>query len=261
MQSAIDYCIDQVREYDRDHFICSLFVPKKFRHNYLVLYTFNIEVNNIIYNTNEAIVAFIRLKWWHEKIDTIYQNNLVTDNHNIVIALQYVIKSANIPLSLFKDYLNGYEQMVGYTSYRNVEELEKIAVQTTVNLMKIIIIATTTIEHGDQIAYHCGIAWHLMNNLRNAKYFQNKTLLLSNKLHQKLIVEKAESHIVTTVQLAKSLKAIHIKLQAVLAGFYLKNMRKKKFNILNGEIWSMSPIMQFKLLLHFFKVKFCKNLF
>lgn len=238
MQSVIS---DYVRRRDRDHFICSLFIAQPVRRYYLALYAFNIEINNIIYDCNEVMTALVRLEWWREKITMIYHNKIVNDN-KILSELANVIYSAAIPKFLINEYLNGYERIIHQTSYKSTLDLEKIAVKTTVNLMKMLFITTTKDYSNDLLAYHCGVAWHLMNSIRNG------TIENSNRDMVTSVVERAEYHINQVKILNKTApkKIIKITLQARLAELYLKRFRSKKFS---GRI---GPVMQIRMLLHYF---------
>ena len=226
MQSTIS---DYVRQYDRDHFICSLFIPKSVRQSYLAIYALNIAINNIIYGCNEAMVALVRLQWWHERISIAYNDKVVFDNQMISEGV------------LISNYFNGYEQMIGKISDENVHDMEKIAEQTTVNLIKMLFTVAKKDYQNNQLAYHCGSAWHLMNNLRNAHVKQFSKI--------RSIIARIEYHIAQVDNLIKTApKAItKITLQVKLVALYLKRIRKMGFENFSKEI---SPIMQIKMLFY-----------
>lgn len=246
MQSIIS---GYVRQHDRDHFICSLFVSRSVRRNYLALYAFNIEINNIIYDCSETMTALVRLQWWRERISMIYCNKIVNDNQ-VILELANVIYSAAIPEFLINDYLDGYEQMVYQPLYRNTPNLEKIAAQTTVTLIKILFTATIQNYSNDQLAYHCGVAWHLMNSLRNTatERLDEETMVS--------IIERAEYHINQVKKLIKTApkEIVKITLQTRLAGLYLKRIRNKKSDVISEKIGMISPIMQINMLFYYFSI-------
>lgn len=240
---------DYVRQYDRDHFICSLFVSKSLRTSYLTLYALNIEVNNIVYNFREAITALVRLRWWREKINSIYHNKIVNDNQ-IISELKSIIHFSSIPESLFNDYFDGYEQMICHTSYKSSFELEKIAAETTVNLIKILFAISVKNYCNDELAYHCGVSWHLINNLRNIKKIPIKNLSKETIVS---IFERAKYHISQVEKFIKTVpkRIISIVLQVKLAKLYLKRIFNKNFDITNKEIFYISPTMQIKMLFYY----------
>ncbi len=280
MHNTVDsYCVDYVRQNDRDHFILALFINGNVRYYFLVLSAFNIEINNILYNSTEAMTALIRIKWWREKIEMIYGNKLVNTD-KITRELEVVIKSTNIPQTLFHEYLDGYEEAVYKNHYLNIEELEENAARTTVNFMKMIYAVTNTkncSDDFDQIIYHSGVAWGLMNNLRNEKYLSSKgKTLLPTELLEKagikkhnilsfrssLALKEIVECMVKTIQnhidqinkllaLTKNIpkEVISIILTSTLAELYLKRIKSRKFDIISKEVGIISPIMQLKLLL------------
>lgn len=279
--STIDsYCVDYVRRNDRDRFICALFSKGDIRYYFLVLSAFNIEISNILYSNTETMSALVRIKWWRERIEMIYSNKL-TNADKITKELEVVIKSTNIPEILFHEYLDGYEEAVCKDEYLNTEELEDNAVKTTVNLMKMIL-ATAGIKDCDddinKIIYHSGVAWSLMNNLRNEKYLNSKgkTLLpkellknagienvlsFKNNLALKgvveYMVEVTQNHIDKIKTLVRNIpkEIISIALVSILAEFYLKRIRKRKFDITSKEVGTISPTMQIKLLFYYIRLK------
>lgn len=277
--SFIDsYCVDYVRQNDRDHFICALFSKGNIRYYFLVLSAFNIEISNILYNSAEVMTALVRIRWWREKIEMVYSSKLANAD-KIAKELEVVIKSTSIPEVLFHEYLSGYEEAVCRDEYLNAEELKDNAVKTTVNLMKMIFATADIKDCNDdlkQIIYHSGVAWGLMNNLRNEKYLNSKSRTLlpkellrnagiesvfsfKNNLALKGVVEHitkvTQSHIEQVKKLIKSVpkEAISIALMPVLAEFYLKRICRRKFDIINKEVGTISPIMQMKLLLYYMK--------
>ncbi|VVC42828.1 Squalene/phytoene synthase,Isoprenoid synthase domain [Cinara cedri] len=193
------------------------------------------------------MTALVRLQWWREIISIIYRNKAVNDNP-IILELANVIYSCTIPEFLINDYLDGYEQMVYQPFYRNTPNLEKIAAQTTVTLIKMLFTIIIQNYSNDQLAYHCGVAWHLMNILRGTATEQlDEETMVS-------IVERTEYHINQVKKLIKTVpkEIVKITLQTRLAGLYLKRIRNKKSDFTNGKIGVISPIMQIKMLFYYF---------
>lgn len=62
---------EQVRLYDRDRFLCSLFTADDKRENLWALYAFNIELAKIPDVTTESATAALRRQWWLEAIQTL----------------------------------------------------------------------------------------------------------------------------------------------------------------------------------------------
>ncbi len=63
-----DYCLDLVREFDKDRFLASLFAPRQYRAGLMALYAFDIEISRAADRLREPIAGEIRLQWWHDVV-------------------------------------------------------------------------------------------------------------------------------------------------------------------------------------------------
>jgi len=66
MQDAFAYCVELVRNADRDRFVASLFAPAQHRDALFALYAFAIEIERVREVAREALPGEIRLQWWSE---------------------------------------------------------------------------------------------------------------------------------------------------------------------------------------------------
>jgi phytoene synthase len=62
-----------VRQYDRDRYLSALFAPEDKRPHLLALYAFNVEISRIAALVSEPHLAEIRLQWWLDTLDAIYE--------------------------------------------------------------------------------------------------------------------------------------------------------------------------------------------
>ncbi len=62
-----------VRQYDRDRYLSALFAPESKRPHLLSLYAFNVEISRIAGLVSEPHLAEIRLQWWLDTLDAIYE--------------------------------------------------------------------------------------------------------------------------------------------------------------------------------------------
>ena len=79
------YTAKQVKANDYDRFLVTLFAPATSREDLFALYAFNHEVAKIREAVSEPMLGEIRLQWWRESIDGIYQGN--PRNHEVVFPL------------------------------------------------------------------------------------------------------------------------------------------------------------------------------
>jgi len=93
------YCHDLVRAGDRDRYLSSLFAPDYLRPQLLAIYAFNIELARIRETVSEAMLGEIRLKWWHDAIESLYAGTAT--GHPVIEALAPAIGEADLPKHAF----------------------------------------------------------------------------------------------------------------------------------------------------------------
>jgi phytoene synthase len=96
---SADYCHDLVRAGDRDRYLSSLFAPDSLRPRLLALYAFNIEIARVRETVSEAMLGEIRLKWWHDAIESLYAGT--ETGHPVIAALAPAIAEAGLPKHAF----------------------------------------------------------------------------------------------------------------------------------------------------------------
>ena len=84
-----------VRQHDQDHYLASLFAPEDKRPHLLALYAFSVEISRIASLVHEPQLGEIRLQWWLDTLDGIYDG--VIQAHPVARALGAAIKVGDIP--------------------------------------------------------------------------------------------------------------------------------------------------------------------
>lgn len=98
-RSDIPFCQAEVQKFDRDRYLTVLFAPSDRRPDLFALYAFNHEVAKVSAVVSEPMLGQIRLQWWREAIEEIYEGR--PRNHQIVDALAAAIDRHNLPRELF----------------------------------------------------------------------------------------------------------------------------------------------------------------
>jgi phytoene synthase len=96
---STDYCHDLVRAGDKDRYLSSLFAPDHLRPGLLALYAFNIEIARIRETVSEAMLGEIKLKWWHDAIESLYSGTVT--GHPVIKALAPAVSVAGLPKHAF----------------------------------------------------------------------------------------------------------------------------------------------------------------
>ncbi len=73
-QDTIKHVLDLVRKYEYDRYLLTLFTGQKTAQKIWVILALCSELRRIEEITSEPITALIRLTWWRESIEEIYQN-------------------------------------------------------------------------------------------------------------------------------------------------------------------------------------------
>jgi phytoene/squalene synthetase len=85
LDSDIDYCLQQIRRFDRDRMLTVLAAPAAVGADLAVLAAFNLELALVHDSVSEPMLGQIRFQWWREAIDSIYAGT--PRRHAVVVAL------------------------------------------------------------------------------------------------------------------------------------------------------------------------------
>ena len=106
MSSEDDYCFNLVRQVDRNRYLASLFAPEDKRADVLALYAFNAEITRVRDSVTEPHLGEIRLQWWQDTLDAIYQGD--AQQHPVAIALARAIAGADLPKSALRNLVTAH---------------------------------------------------------------------------------------------------------------------------------------------------------
>lgn len=90
-----------VRANDRDRFLTALFAPAERRESLYEIYAFNYELAKIREIVSEPMLGRIRLQWWRESIDAIYDGRPVR-RHEVVEPLAATIRASGLSRAHFE---------------------------------------------------------------------------------------------------------------------------------------------------------------
>jgi len=71
-ESGIEYCLAQIRRYDRDRYLTVVAAPEPAAADLAVLYAFNLEIALVRDSVTEPMLGRIRLQWWREALAEVY---------------------------------------------------------------------------------------------------------------------------------------------------------------------------------------------
>ena len=108
IDAAAAYCIEQVRSFDKERFLCTLFAPAETRAALAALYALDLELARIRSRTREPLVGFMRVQWWRDAIEAIYAGR--GPDHPVASALTTAIGRYNLPHEAFAPLLAARER-------------------------------------------------------------------------------------------------------------------------------------------------------
>ena len=169
MSELETYVAKQVKSYDYDRFLITLFSPASAREHLFALYAFNHEVAKIREAVSESMLGEIRLQWWREAIEGIYADQ--PRNHEVILPLHRAVRECGLDQQLFMDIINARTADIYDENPKTLNDFENYLGGTSGNLMKL---AAQIIGENDQhvlsLAYDMGMVWGLIGTIRSIRY-------------------------------------------------------------------------------------------
>lgn len=271
LRTAFSYCVQQVRSYDYENYLCLLHLPTSLRKAAFALRAFNVETARVRDNVSDAKLALIRLLWWRDTIDNIYKNKLV--EHPIAQSLASIIHEHTLSKQWFK---RSIEARIADSETEStpvtLADLEQYSENTASVLLYLTLqaggIQSTAADHA---ASHIGKASGLVLFLRATAYHASRrrsyipyeiaakhglsqedlyrgeySEALENAMFE--IASTANAHLEKAQELSDVIPkaALPVLLPAVPCRILLDSLRKRHFNVfdpaLTRGISGVSPL-------------------
>ena len=161
------HCCDVVAKFDHDRYLTVLYAPSEKREALYALYAFNYEISRIRESVSEPMLGEIRLQWWREAIDDVYQGTV--RSHDVLPSLAAAITQHDLPREIFMEIMEGRSQDLYDESPKTLAELEEYLSQTAGNL-SCLAVQVLGGKPGDDMARRLGIAWGYIGLVRSISY-------------------------------------------------------------------------------------------
>ncbi len=261
------YCMDEVRRFDHDRYLCALTAPQSARPHIFALYAFNLEIARVREVVTEPMIGQIRLQWWRDVLAEIGQGKVRAQP--VVQALAKAMNSPKPPkYERTERLLIAREFDLDDTPPATLQALEDYAEGTSSSL----VLATLDIvdvrdASSHKVGRHVGIAWALIGLLRALPHHaQNRRLYLPLDLLQQAGIEpdsvfegrargKLETVVETVLQRAEEhlaaarafrpqvpSAAIPALLPAILADGHCRRIRRAGFDLFSPELQKPAPL-------------------
>ncbi len=162
-----DYCRDVVARFDHDRHLITLYAPQDKRQALYGLYAFNYEISRIRESVSEPMLGEIRLQWWREAIDDIYDGK--ARQHDVITPLAVAIESYKLPKGIVVSVIEGRKQDLYDDSPENMTTLDDY-LRMTAGDLTCLAVHITGQRDIDDLAHMLGRAWGYVGIIRAVPY-------------------------------------------------------------------------------------------
>jgi phytoene synthase len=157
----------QVHRHDPDRFVTALFAPAERREDIMALYAFNLEVARIRESITEPMIGLMKVQWWRDVIERLYEGKGVPQGHPVAEALAAAVGRHQPPRSLFDRLLDARDLDMEPDPVADRAALTAYATDTggTVAQLALWMLGDVS-EPGQGAAAAVGRAWALTGLLR-----------------------------------------------------------------------------------------------
>ncbi len=119
----VAYCVEQLRESDRDRYLSLLLAPADARAALSALYAFRLEVAKTHAVVSEPMLGQIRLQWWRESIDGLFAGT--PRRHAVLTPLAGAVRERGLPRAPFDAVIDAHERDLDLAPFPDSESLER----------------------------------------------------------------------------------------------------------------------------------------
>ncbi len=135
LSDSRSYCAAEVRRLDRERYLAALFAPAARRDALFALLAFNLETAKTAEVVSEPLLGEIRLQWWRDAVDGIYDGSV--REHPVLAALAEAIETRGLERSRFHAILDGREADLREQPFDDLDALEDYVARTAVPLLEL----------------------------------------------------------------------------------------------------------------------------
>lgn len=155
---SIDACAELVKAGDPDRYLSVMAAPVGVRDRLFVLYAFNLEVARAPWASKEEMIADMRLQWWLDTVNEIYEGKV--RHHEVVAPLAEVIAKYNLPQALFVELIEARRFDIYRDGHSGIPTFDAYISATSGNLMRLaaMTLGATDLPAISDFGYGVGVA-------------------------------------------------------------------------------------------------------
>jgi 15-cis-phytoene synthase len=163
--TPLEYCKQKAAQSGSSFTVSFIFLPKTQREAMIALYAFCREVDDVVDECTDFIVAQTKLNWWKSEVANLYAG---TPQHPVTKALQPLIGQFNLAQEHFLEIIDGMEMDLKFNRYEDFKQLQLYCyrVASVVGLLSAQIFGfknRKTLKY----AHDLGMAFQLTNIIRD----------------------------------------------------------------------------------------------
>ncbi|CAH2104489.1 unnamed protein product [Euphydryas editha] len=272
-ENSLQYCANIVRQHDYENYLATLLMTKALRSPTFVIRAFNAEVARVQDQTTDPQTAAMRLQFWNDAVNSIYQNKHLSNipANPITQELYKVCLSYKLQRRYIERLISSRSSLLKTKYFKTMEDLEKYTENTVSTIYYLILgIAGVTNVHADHAASHLGKAQGIANILRSvhvSNYHKSILLpmdiLMKNKISQESVLRgndnenmrnvifevasRANSHLEKARSIDVPKITNQIFLPAIAVDKYLTKLQNANFNVFDKRLLYGSPTLPLSL--------------
>ncbi len=132
--------LHEIQKFDYDRYLSLIFAPKDKRDDLVTVILFNLEIARIKSKVTEPMMGLIRLEWWREALDEIFDPARTPRRHNVVSALrELVVKYPQISKDNFLKIINAREKDLDDNPFKTLAEFDEYLLATSYPINKVML--------------------------------------------------------------------------------------------------------------------------
>ena len=197
MSVKLSYCGQEVRRLDWERFICAVFAPPGRREALFALLALDLELAKTRRVVSEPLLGEIRLQWWRDAIDKIYDApGEVPLGNPILEALKNTLTDYHLSRAMVVEIIDGYIADLWIDAPVNSDVIVDFAEATSANLTRLMLhilnAGPMADDHPVVIAGNAvGVAWGISAYLKSGRNPPDLKPPLSEFMNGKLAEARA----------------------------------------------------------------------
>lgn len=276
--SPANYCMDLVKQYDYENYLCSLLLPAGVRRSAFSIRAFNVELAQIRDVVSKADIGLMRIHFWKDAVERVYKGS--PPEHPVAQELSVLVHSKQLSRQWLNRMIDSRESILGDKPHNTVSDLEEYAEKSISSTLYLILqsmgVQSVVCDH---VASHIGKLQGITNLIRGIPFNASRgrvyipsELMAKHKVSQESVARgkgdlkevvydiacTAHQHLVKARSLQKDTPSDvrTVYLPAVASSAYLEKLRHADFNVFDGRLHLRNGLLPLSLWWHKVKQSF-----